>query len=167
MFTGKPGQGPSQALDDISQSLGLPRSSVERMLRVFMERVEGPEDEGAGGQKKSKRARGDEDDEVAAAGPVVRFLKPKAKADLLVSYMLALSLVVDGFGGIDPTDICKELKMTPSQVLARYKELGCTYKKLSAAQRQKLEAAGSAKEQVYEVSLKVPLVFPLAKKGKR
>eukprot|EP00899_Mesostigma_viride_P003932 jgi/Mesvir1/1353/Mv06993-RA.1 len=130
MFTGKPGQGPSQALDDISQSLGLPRSSVERMLRVFMERVEGPEDEGAGGQKKSKRARGDEDDEVAAAGPV-------------------------------------ELKMTPSQVLARYKELGCTYKKLSAAQRQKLEAAGSAKEQVYEVSLKVPLVFPLAKKGKR
>lgn len=66
------------------------------------------------------------------------------KRDLLISYVLVLTLFADGFQ-TEISDIASDLKMTPLKLRAHYQLLGC---KLSSAKR------------VVTVTLPVPLKLP-------
>ncbi|KAL4179717.1 hypothetical protein AMTRI_Chr13g88690 [Amborella trichopoda] len=68
----------------------------------------------------------------------------KEKNDMVISYILVLTLFADGFT-TDPSDICKDLKMKLPTLRKSYLELGC---KLSTAK------TGSI------VTLPAPLKFP-------
>eukprot|EP00252_Welwitschia_mirabilis_P016567 TRINITY_DN3654_c0_g1_i2.p1 TRINITY_DN3654_c0_g1~~TRINITY_DN3654_c0_g1_i2.p1 ORF type:complete len:267 (-),score=48.85 TRINITY_DN3654_c0_g1_i2:172-972(-) len=53
-----------------------------------------------------------------------RQLRPKGKVDLLVSYVLVLTLIADGFE-TNPSDIAKDLRMGNNEVRTHYFQLGC------------------------------------------
>uniref|UniRef100_A0A0D6QTE5 DNA-directed RNA polymerase I subunit rpa49 n=1 Tax=Araucaria cunninghamii TaxID=56994 RepID=A0A0D6QTE5_ARACU len=72
---------------------------------------------------------------------------PREKKDLLISYILVLTLIADNFE-TDTADIAKDLKMIMHDVVSRYKELGCQTKKSGAS---------------YRVTLPLPLTFPKLK----
>ncbi|XP_031477568.1 uncharacterized protein LOC116248746 [Nymphaea colorata] len=52
----------------------------------------------------------------------------REKSQLLISYILVLTLFVDEFDS-DPSDIAKDLKMTPASLKPYYMELGCGFRK--------------------------------------
>lgn len=68
----------------------------------------------------------------------------REKTDLLISYILVLTLMADGFE-THPSDIAADLKMIVPDVKSRYQELGC-------------KARGSQNN--LKISLPVPLTFP-------
>ncbi|XP_057514521.1 DNA-directed RNA polymerase I subunit rpa49 [Actinidia eriantha] len=72
------------------------------------------------------------------------------KTDLLISYVLVLTLIADGFRS-DPSDIARDLKMTAITIRPHYEHLGC-----------KLVRDG----RVLLATLPVPLQFPRLR-GKR
>ncbi|PSS18082.1 DNA-directed RNA polymerase I subunit rpa49 like [Actinidia chinensis var. chinensis] len=72
------------------------------------------------------------------------------KKDLLISYVLVLTLIADGFRS-DPSDIARDLKMTAITIRPHYEHLGC-----------KLVREG----RVLLATLPVPLQFPRLR-GKR
>eukprot|EP01018_Ginkgo_biloba_P032135 Gb_37524 [translate_table: standard] len=73
--------------------------------------------------------------------------RSRDKNDLLISYILVLTLIADGFE-TEPLDVAKDLKMTLRELKPYYLELGCKVR--------------SAKTNL-TVSLPVPLTFPAMK----
>ncbi|XP_058108768.1 uncharacterized protein LOC131251822 isoform X2 [Magnolia sinica] len=76
---------------------------------------------------------------------------PKEKGDLLISYILVLTLYADGFL-TDITDIAKDLKMAPSYLRPYYVHLGC-----------KCPAGAHSLKKSVVVALRVPLQLPKLK----
>ncbi|OVA10366.1 RNA polymerase I associated factor [Macleaya cordata] len=73
------------------------------------------------------------------------------KKDLLISYVLVLTLIADGFK-TDPSDIAKDLRMTSMSLRQYYLNLGCKLARV---------------DKLLQVTLPLPLVFPKAKFERR
>lgn len=69
---------------------------------------------------------------------------PEEKKDLLISYVLALTLYADEFM-TDPSDIAKDLKMSAVKLRAHFEQLGCKF---------------MSRNKVTMATLPVPLNFP-------
>lgn len=70
--------------------------------------------------------------------------RSREKTDLLISYILVLTLIADGFE-TRPSDIAADLKMTVPDIKSHYQELGCK---------------GHGTQNNLKISLPVPLKFP-------
>ncbi|KAG9441916.1 hypothetical protein H6P81_017770 [Aristolochia fimbriata] len=62
---------------------------------------------------------------------------PPEKADLMISYVLVLTLFVDGFD-TETTDIAKDLQMIPVDLRPHYEKLGCKIKTVKKSHRATL-----------------------------
>lgn len=87
---------------------------------------------------------------VKMFNPESRML-PVEKIDLLISYVLVLTLYADNFR-TDPTDIAKDLRFDPLSLRVHFDNLGC-----KRVRENKL----------YVVTLPVPLKFPTEQQGRR
>ncbi|OVA12021.1 RNA polymerase I associated factor [Macleaya cordata] len=73
-----------------------------------------------------------------------KFEPSSEKKDLLISYVLVLTLIADGFKS-DPSDIAKDLRMTSMSLRQYYLNLGCKLARV---------------EKLLQVTLTLPLEFP-------
>ncbi|XP_030525170.1 DNA-directed RNA polymerase I subunit rpa49-like isoform X2 [Rhodamnia argentea] len=76
---------------------------------------------------------------------------PSEKIDLLISYVLVLTLFADDFR-TDPTDIAKDLRMSSVTIRQHFEHLGCKFKR---------------EKNVLYANLPVPLKFPELRKRRR
>ncbi|KAK2983269.1 hypothetical protein RJ640_009283, partial [Escallonia rubra] len=82
------------------------------------------------------------------------------KNDLLISYVLVLSLFADDFRS-DPSDIAKDLRMSEIALRRHYEHLGCKFVSEGSIQRQTIKKATRL------ATLPVPLQFPVLRRKRR
>ncbi|KAK3034391.1 hypothetical protein RJ639_033662, partial [Escallonia herrerae] len=82
------------------------------------------------------------------------------KNDLLISYILVLSLFADDFQS-DPSDIAKDLRLSKVALHRHYEHLGCKFVSEGSIERQTIKKATRL------ATLPVPLQFPVLRRKRR
>mmetsp|Transcript_9095 Transcript_9095/g.15550 ORF Transcript_9095/g.15550 Transcript_9095/m.15550 type:complete len:328 (+) Transcript_9095:400-1383(+) len=86
----------------------------------------------------------------------ISYFQPKSKKDLLLSYMLALALIIDDFSS-EPALIVRDVGIQRAKLLLHFRNMGCIIK--CTGRKKGAEDPGAL------ALLQVPLVFPPPRKN--
>lgn len=120
---------------NLTEALDIPGALVAKFLEIFTSK-------GTGSAKASRGCQ-----------------RTKEHAELAISYVLVLGLMIDEFHS-DPYDLATELKMSVSELRPHYQQLGCKFEQRKASEKVQAGEDRNSGKLMWKVTLPVPLQFP-------